>query len=509
MKLIVLFTDKSPCIGLLLGRRTALAFLAGMLLLLPGSARTAGADNMLSPDYLFNSDPTMHVIHGHLYMLVTHDQTSERFIKGTWWGNMYDYHALSTTNFHTWVDHGSIFSIHDVSWAKGNAVWDGDAGIEAKGKYYAYVPFDFQIGVLVADDPAGPYSDLLGHPLIARDAKGTNCVRTPVRSGDQALSCGLVSPSVVWNDGVPYLIYGWGGLNIVRLKPNMIELAEAPVRGVVPPDFVESPIITRIAGRFYLTYSSGGMYGEGYAPPRIKFSVADSMYGPFVSGKVLQDVEINPDGHGFRKKYASSAHQDLRTYKGRWYFAYHKDSKDGWHRHVCITKLQVHADGTLGIIDPNTDKGVVDGPIDFVLDAFAPYKREAEEFHERSGADEEQGIRQDYHFKMKEGGFLRFNRMDFGKGASGYRIEVSSENATLKNAKVVFRLDRADGRSIGEAAVECTGGKTNYVVLSGRLRHVAGIHDLFLVAHGEGADAEGHLFNINWFTFRRYAPSAR
>ena len=465
---------------------------------------------MLSPDYLFNSDPTMHVIHGRLYMFVTHDQTSERFIKGTWWDNMYDYHALSTTNFHTWVDHGSIFSIHDVSWAKGNAVWDGDAGIEANGKYYAYVPFDFQIGVLVADDPAGPYSDPLGRPLIDKDAKGINCVKAAAYTGDQAISCGLVSPSVVWNEGVPYLIYGWGGLNIARLKPDMVELAETPVRVEVPSDFVESPIITKINRRFYLTYSSGGIYGEqGLAKPQIKYAVAGSIYGPFRAGRVLQDIQINPDGQAFRKKYASSAHQDIRDYKGQWYFAYHKDSKDGWHRHVCITRLEIRRDGTLGVVDPNTDRGVVDGPIDFVLDAFAPYKREAEEFHERSGADEEQGIRQDYHFKMKDGGFLRFNRMDFGKGAGGYRIEVSSENAALKNAKVEFRLDRVDGRAIGEAAVECTGGKTNYVVLSGRVKHVTGIHDLFLVAHGEVADAAGHLFNINWFTFRRDASPAR
>ena len=489
----------------LIFRWVGLGVLVGVFLQVCGT-RPVWADNMLSPGYLFNSDPTLHAIHGRLYMFVTHDQTSERFIKGTGWDNMYDYHALSTTNFHTWVDHGSIFSIHDVSWAKGNAVWDGDAGIEANGRYYAYAPFDFSIGVLVSDDPAGPYTDPLGRPLLAKDAKGVNCVKPPAPSGDQAISCGLVSPSVIWNDGVPYLVYGWGGMNIVRLKPNMTELAETPVKVDVPSDFVESPILTKINGKFYLNYSSGGMYGEGYAKPQIKYSVADSIYGPFTAGKVLQDIQINPDGQGYYKKYASSAHQDIAYYKGQWYFAYHKDSKDGWHRHVCITKLDVRPDGTLGVIDPNTDEGVVEGPIDFILDAFAPYKREAEEFHERNGADEEPGIRQDFHFKMKNGGFLRFNRMDFGSGAGGYRIEVSSENSELRNAKAEFRLDAVDGRIIGEASIAFTGGRTNYVVRSGPVQRVKGIHDLFIIASGEGGDAAGHLFNINWFTFTKNVP---
>jgi hypothetical protein len=113
----------------------------------------------------------------------------------------------------------------------------------------------------------------------------------------------------------------------------------------------------------------------------------------------------------------------------------------------------------LGIIDPNTDRGVVYGPINFVLDAYAPYKREAQEFNSRSGADEEQGIRQDYHFKMKNGGFLRFNHMDFADGPAGYRIAFSCENPALKEGKVEFRLDTFDGLLIGAVPITFTGRK--------------------------------------------------
>lgn len=88
----------------------------------------------------------------------------------------------------------------------------------------------------------------------------------------------------------------------------------------------------------------------------------------------------------------------------------------------------------------------------------------------------------------------------------GYRIEVSSANRGLRDARVELRLDAADGPVVGEAPLPYTGGKANYVVLSGAVKGVKGIHDLFIVARAQGADAAGHLFNINWFTFTKRSP---
>ena len=56
-----------------------------------------------------------------------------------------------------------------------------------------------------------------------------------------------------------------------------------------------------------------------------------------------------------------------------------------------------------------------------------------------------------------------------------------------------FRLDGVDGRLIGEALIAYTGGKTNYVVLSGPVKRGKGIHDLFIVARGERADPAGNF----------------
>jgi len=465
-------------------------------ILINGQDLTPGKTSMLTPDYLFNPDPTMHVIDDRLYLFTSHDQSTERFIKGDF-GTMFDYHAMSTTDLKTWVDHGSILSIHDVSWAKDNMVWDGDAGIEANGKYYAYMPFSFEIGVLDSDHPAGPYVDALGRPLVPHGLK--------TDKGEEVKGSGLlVSPMVFFDEGDPYLVFGHFAIYIVKLKPNMIEFA-GPIQKIKNPhDYVESPMITKIDSRYYLTYSNGGMWGEQEFPPgRIMYCIADNPLGPYGEPAILQDIQINPDGQGYMHKYASSAHQALARYRGQWYFAYQRDSKHETHRHVCITKLDVNPDGSLGVIDPNNDPGVGAGPIDFILDAFAPYKREAEEFHARHKAQEELGIRQDYHFKMLDGSWLRFNRMDFEEGAGGCRISVSCEQDDIEGAVVEFRLDSVDGELIGSVPVSATDGKMNYTLLTAKVKKVPGIHDLFIVARNQGIDRQGHLFNINWFTFTR------
>lgn len=91
-----------------------LGVLAGMFLY-ASLAKPGWADSTLNPHYLFNSEPTIHVIHGQLWMFTTHDQVSEEFVPpGSNFLTMYDYHAMSTTNFHVWVDTGSRSAVQTV-----------------------------------------------------------------------------------------------------------------------------------------------------------------------------------------------------------------------------------------------------------------------------------------------------------------------------------------------------------------------------------------------------------
>ena len=104
---------------------------------------------------------------------------------------------------------------------------------------------------------------------------------------------------------------------------------------------------------------------------------------------------------------------------------------------------------------------------------------------------------------MKDGGYLRFDRIDFGQGANGIRAFVSSENAKLHGGVLEFRLDGQAGELLGTIAVAPTSGVSDYKLLTAGSKAVSGVHNVFLIAHGNGGDAEGHLFNVAWFTFTR------
>src|SRR5260370_38023126 len=104
---------------------------------------------------------------------------------------MYAYHALSTTDFDRWVDHGSILTSRDVSWNTGGALWDGDAGIPANGKFYAYAPFRmnsskeanygrFCVGVFVAGQVAGAYRGGFFGPIERGDGPPPGAPSPPV-----------------------------------------------------------------------------------------------------------------------------------------------------------------------------------------------------------------------------------------------------------------------------------------------------------------------------------------
>jgi hypothetical protein len=171
---------------------------------------------------------------------------------------------------------------------------------------------------------------------------------------------------------------------------------------------------------------------------------------------------------------------------------------------VTVTSLAILPDASLRAIRPEDDPGVgTPGVTHLTLDAFAP-RREAAEFQIRSKAEGEKGLSGEYQMKLKDGGYLQFHDVDFGSGAAGFRVEVSSENMVLKDTTLEFRLDNPAGALIGVARIDGGHGKTAYNVLTGPVNSAArGVHDLCLVARGKGGDAQGHLFNLTWFAFTK------
>lgn len=473
----------------------------------------ASAQKLVTPGYLFNSDPTCRQIGDTFYLFTTQDPFTVEFQRdNSFFRGMYAYHAFSTTDFDRWVDHGSILTGRDVDWNGGQALWDGDVGIPANGSFYAYAPFRlnstaeanygrYDVGVFKSQEILGPYLDVFGGPM--KNADGS-----PLE--------GLSPAVVLGDDGSRYLIWGSGDTDkhevmLARLKPNMIELAEKPRLLAVPQKdacgnlgYFESPLLFKTGSKWYLTYVA---YKDDKGPgcdakgSYVEYAVSDSMFGPFdAPARNL----IYPVAGG-----EESVQQGVCQYRGQWFLAYHLPYYDvvpygDHHRQVAVTSLTILPDGSLLPIHPEHDAGVgTAGVSRLTLDAFAP-RREAAEFQIRANAEGEKGLSGEYQMKLKDGGYLQFHDVDFDRGAASFHMELSSENAALKDAVLELRLDNPAGRLVGSIKVESTGGKNAYRIVSGPVNASAiGIHDLCLVARGKGGDLQGHLFNITWFAFSK------
>jgi len=486
-----------------------------LLALAAAAAPSSPAQKLITPGYLFNSDPTCRQIGDTFYLIATQDPFTAVFKRdNSFYKGMYAYHAYSTKDFDNWVDHGSILTSRDVSWNAGGALWDGDAAIPANGRFYAYAPFRmnaaseanygrFDIGVFTADRIDGPYHDVFGGPMRNVDGKPLEGLSPYVIHGD---------------DGARYLMWGAGDTDkhevwIARLKPNMTELAEAPRRLQAPErdacgnlEYYESPILLKVRGRWLLTWiaykDDKGSRCEAKGS-YVRYASADSMFGPFDKAPPRTLIYPAPGGQ-------ESTQQGICTYRGHSYLAYHVPYDDvipyapDHHRQVALTELVVQADGSLRPVHPERDKGVgTPGVAHLTLDAFAP-RREAAEFHVRSGVTGEKGLAGEYQMKLKPAGYLLFRNVDFGTGAAGFHVEASSENRALRAAAIEVRLDNPAGPLVATLPVSFTGGATDYRILQAKVAPLTrGRHDLALVARGEGGDANGHLFNITWFGFDR------
>jgi hypothetical protein len=172
-----------------------------------------------------------------------------------------------------------------------------------------------------------------------------------------------------------------------------------------------------------------------------------------------------------------------------------------------VTALTILPNGSLRPIYPALDPGVgTPGVTHLTLDAYAP-RREAAEFQIRRYAAGQKGLSGEYQMKMKDGSYLQFQNVDFGSGAAAFRIEISSENKTLQNTVLQVRLDNPAGKVIGTVKIGGGRGVTvyrTYTVPVDAATH--GVHDLCLLAHGEGGAEQGNLFNITWFAFVKRQP---
>jgi len=256
--------------------------------------------------------------------------------------------AFSSPDLVHWTKHGRILDTNRVSWAR-RAMW-APAIVEKSGKYYLFFGANDihdadkeigGIGVAVADQPEGPFRDLLGKPLVQQ-------IRNRAQPIDQFVFRD--------RDGQDYLIYGgWSHCNITRLKADFTGLSTFPdgttFKEITPEHYVEGPLMFTKDGKYYLMWSEGGWTGPNYS---VAYAIGASPLGPFKRiGKVLQQDPAIATGAGHHSLLHVPA-------VDRWFIVYHRrplGETDANHRVTCIDEM--HFDGQ-GFIKPIriTNEGV-------------------------------------------------------------------------------------------------------------------------------------------------------
>jgi beta-xylosidase len=237
--------------------------------------------------------------------------------------------AFSSPDLVHWTRHPHIMDTANVHWAK-RAVW-APAIVQKDKQYFLFFGAnDIQnnqqyggIGVAVSDNPAGPFKDYLGKPLIDRFYNGAQPI-------DQ----------FVFKDtnGQYYIIYGgWQHCNIAKLNKDFTGFIPfndtTTFKEITPAGYVEGPLMFIRKGKYYLMWSEGGWTGPDYS---VAYAIADNPLGPFKRiGKILQQDANIANGAGHHSVIKVPGKDD-------WYIIYHRrplTEKDGNSRETCIEHL--------------------------------------------------------------------------------------------------------------------------------------------------------------------------
>jgi beta-xylosidase len=242
--------------------------------------------------------------------------------------------CFSSPDLINWTKHERIIDTAAVSWAD-SAMW-APGVIAHHDKYYLFFAANDVhegqvggIGVGIADQPQGPFRDLLGKPLINEIVHGAQPI-------DQFVFKDL--------DGTHYMYYGgWGRCNVVKLNDDFTGLVPFEdgelYKEVTPQDYVEGPFMFIKDGKYYFMWSEGGWTGPNY---KVAYAIADSPLGPFKRiGVVLeQDPEIATGAGHHSVLYEPAVDQYYIVYHRRPLGETHHN-----HRVTCIDKMEFDENG--------------------------------------------------------------------------------------------------------------------------------------------------------------------
>ncbi|KAF2511356.1 family 43 glycosylhydrolase [Flavobacterium zhairuonense] len=267
------------------------------------------------------------------------------------WSGYY-FKTFSSDNLTDWKDEGIIIDLKkDVTWANRNA-WAPcivEKKIKGKYKYFYYFTAAQKIGVASSDNPTGPFTDS-GKALVSTRPEG-------IKGGQE------IDPDVFTDPktGKSYLYWGNGYMAVVELNDDMISIKEGSTKVIkVDNTFREGTYVIYRKGTYYFLWSEDDTRSPNY---KVRYGTSKSPLGPIEIPKNNIVIQGIPD----QGIYATGHNSVLQIpNKDEWYITYHRFSyptgikmgdAGGFHREVCMDKLEFNADGSIKQVVP-THEGI-------------------------------------------------------------------------------------------------------------------------------------------------------
>ncbi len=300
--------------------------------------------------------------------------------------------AYSSDNLVDWHFEGQVYSGNQPgSWTVKN-YWAPEV-YEIDGRYYMFFSADwkenptnelenFRIGVAVADQPTGPFTEVSDKPLfdpgypiidaniLQHDGRtylyySRCCYKNPVESEVaewarvqnlfQEIEESWVYGVEISNDFTTVI-----GEPVLLLQPPSTMAdpqteweSRSVTSGEVNRRWTEGSFAFEYNGKIYMMYSANFFGGENYA---VGYAVADNPLGPFAKAdnnpvlekNVASGGEVTGTGHNmvFRTKE-----------EGKMYTVYHgRTQKTGNERVVFIDEMKIDENGVLTVDGPSTSE---------------------------------------------------------------------------------------------------------------------------------------------------------
>lgn len=289
-----------------------------------------GAMNPVIPGYF--ADPTLKKFGDTYYMYATTDGSGAGFGPAQLW---------QSKDLVNWT-------LLPMNWPDSHWIWAPDVMHNTNdGEYYYVYCQPCQIHVGVGETPRGPWKNILGE---------SEAVLVPDRFVTNAIT--LDGQTFVDDDGSIYMYWGtWGiyegfGCGAGKLTPDMKGFTETRlIPNTEVTAFFEAPFVLKKNGTYYFMYSSDSCHDETY---KVQYATSDKPLGPYTYRGCI--LKTNDDGtiHG-------PGHHSVIQEGDDYYIVYHRHdnphSNRGFHRQLCIDKLEFLPDGSIKPVTP-THKGI-------------------------------------------------------------------------------------------------------------------------------------------------------